>query len=48
MFSSSPTQPFDIGMYKNGQSREMKFEKTGLVRLGCNVHANSGSDLNGS
>jgi plastocyanin len=43
VFSSSPTQPFDIGMYKNGQSREMKFEKTGLVRLGCNVHASMAS-----
>ena len=40
VFSSSPTQPFDIGLFKNGMSREMKFEKTGLVRLGCNVHAN--------
>jgi plastocyanin len=40
VFSSSATQPFDIGLYKDGQSREMKFDKTGLVRLGCNVHAN--------
>ncbi|HEY1557680.1 MAG TPA: hypothetical protein VGF94_22765 [Kofleriaceae bacterium] len=39
VFSSSATQPFDIGMYKSGQSREMKFDKIGLVRLGCNVHA---------
>jgi len=40
VFSLSTTQPFDIGMYKSGQSRDMKFEKPGLVRLGCNVHAN--------
>ena len=39
VFSRSSTQPFDIGMYKSGQSREMKFDKPGLVRLGCNVHA---------
>ena len=39
VFSTSATQPFDIGMYKSGQSREMKFDKTGLIRLGCNVHA---------
>ena len=39
VFSLSATQPFDIGQYKNGQSREMKFDKTGLVRVGCNVHA---------
>jgi len=43
VFSTSATQPFDIGMYKSGQSREMKFDKTGLVRLGCNVHANMAS-----
>jgi hemoglobin len=39
VFSTSATQPFDIGLYKDGQSREMKFDKIGLVRLGCNVHA---------
>ena len=39
VFSLSPSHPFDIGLYKNGQSRDMKFDKTGLVRLGCNVHA---------
>ena len=39
VFSLSATQPFDIGLYKDGQSREMKFDKPGLVRLGCNVHA---------
>src|SRR5262249_22749940 len=43
VFSISPTQPFDIGMYKNGQSRSMKFERPGLVRLGCNVHASMAS-----
>jgi hemoglobin len=39
VFSLSQTQPFDIGLYKDGQSRDMKFDKPGLVRLGCNVHA---------
>jgi hemoglobin len=43
VFSRSATQPFDIGMYKSGQSREMKFDKPGLVRLGCNVHAKMAS-----
>jgi hemoglobin len=43
VFSSSATQAFDLGMYKGGQSRELKFEKTGLVRLGCNVHASMAS-----
>jgi hemoglobin len=39
VFSLSATQPFDIGQYKNGQSRDVKLDKPGLVRLGCNVHA---------
>lgn len=39
VFSLSPTHPFDIGLYKDGQSRDMKFDKAGMVRLGCNVHA---------
>jgi hemoglobin len=43
VFSLSATQPFDIGLYKDGQSREMKFDKVGLVRLGCNVHAKMAS-----
>src|SRR3984885_3947866 len=43
VFSSSPTQAFDLGLFKDGQSREMKFDKTGLVRVGCNVHAKMAS-----
>nr|HEX4316449.1 hypothetical protein [Kofleriaceae bacterium] len=43
VFSTSPTQPFDVGLYKDGQSREMKFDRTGLVRLGCNIHAKMAS-----
>ena len=43
VFSLSATQPFDIGSYKDGQSRSMKFDKPGLVRLGCNVHAKMAS-----
>ena len=39
VFSLSSVQPFDIGLYKDGQSRSMKFDKPGLIRLGCNVHA---------
>src|SRR5262249_46316834 len=43
VFSTSPTQKFDLGLFKGGKSREIKFEKTGLVRLGCNVHASMAS-----
>ena len=43
VFSTAPTKQFDLGLYKKGQSREIKFDKTGLVRLGCNVHASMAS-----
>ena len=39
VFSLSPTKKFDIGLYKDGDTRELKFEKPGIVRLGCNIHA---------
>jgi hypothetical protein len=26
-------------MYKNGETREVKLDKPGIVRLGCNLHA---------
>ena len=40
VFSRSEAKPFDLGLYKAGQEREMKFDKEGIVRIGCNLHAN--------
>ena len=40
VFSRSETKPFDLGIYKNGQTRALVFEKEGIVRIGCNLHAN--------
>jgi len=40
VFSRSQTNPFDLGIYKSGQSRDVKFEKEGIVRVGCDLHAN--------
>jgi plastocyanin len=40
VFSSSPTGNFDLGLYKAGEAREFTFAKEGVVRLGCNLHAN--------
>ncbi|TMQ19389.1 MAG: hypothetical protein E6J91_06315 [Deltaproteobacteria bacterium] len=40
VFSTSPTSPFDLGLYKAGETREFLFPKEGIVRLGCNLHAN--------
>src|SRR5678816_2955722 len=38
VFSISKTKPFDLGMYKNGETREIKFDKPGIARIGCNLH----------
>ena len=40
VFSTSEAKPFDLGLYKSGETREIFFEKEGTVRVGCNLHAN--------
>jgi plastocyanin len=40
VFSTSPQAAFDLGLYKAGEAREVKFDKEGIIRLGCNLHAN--------
>jgi hypothetical protein len=32
-------------MYKSGESRDVKLDKPGIVRLGCNLHANMSAYL---
>jgi hemoglobin len=45
VFSLSRPKPFDLGMYKNGETREVKLDRPGIVRLGCNLHANMSAYL---
>jgi hemoglobin len=45
VFSLSKTKAFDLGMYKNGESRDVKVDKPGIVRLGCNLHASMSAYL---
>ncbi|HET7499938.1 MAG TPA: hypothetical protein VFK02_03020 [Kofleriaceae bacterium] len=45
VFSLSQPQRFDLGLYKSGDMREMKFTKPGIIRLGCNIHANMSAYL---
>ncbi|MDB4957970.1 MAG: Hemoglobin-like protein [Myxococcales bacterium] len=45
VFSLSKTKQFDLGLYKNGETREVKVDKAGIVRLGCNLHANMSAYL---
>lgn len=40
VFSRSDAAAFDLGNYRNGQSREYTFGKDGIVHLGCNLHSN--------
>jgi len=45
VFSTSHARAFDLGIYKNGESRDVTFAKEGLVRVGCNLHANMSAHL---
>jgi hemoglobin len=40
VFSRSEARPFDLGLYKSHQARELVFDREGVVRVGCNLHAN--------
>jgi plastocyanin len=39
VFSLSEENPFDLGLYGRGESREVRFTRAGIVRVFCNVHA---------
>jgi plastocyanin len=45
VFSTSPTTAFDLGLYKNGEAREVRLDKEGVLRLGCNLHANMAAHI---
>jgi plastocyanin len=39
VFSLSPAKRFDLGKYRQGQSRAVVFDRTGLVKVFCDIHA---------
>jgi plastocyanin len=39
VFSMSRTKTFNLGSYKPGESKTVVFDKTGIVELRCDVHA---------
>ena len=39
VFSVSKAKAFDLGLYKSGDAREIKLDKPGVIRIGCNIHA---------
>jgi plastocyanin len=38
VFSLSGPQPFDLGLYRGGQSRTRTFQQPGVYRVFCNIH----------
>ena len=39
VFSLSRTSPFNLGSYKPGESKSIRFDKAGIIELRCDVHA---------
>jgi plastocyanin len=39
VFSLSPEHPFDLGLYGRGGVKTVTFDKPGIIRVFCNVHA---------
>lgn len=38
VFSVTPGHAFDLGLYRKGAARSLRFEKPGLVSVYCNIH----------
>ena len=38
VFSLSKSNPFDLGLYEKGAGKSFKFDKSGLVKIYCNIH----------
>ena len=38
-FSNYDGRPFDVGLYPPGKSRSVRFDRPGIVRVFCNIHA---------
>jgi plastocyanin len=38
-FSNFAGQPFDIGLYPPGSARRIRFVRSGIVRVFCNIHS---------
>ena len=45
IFSLSPAAKFDTGLTKGGTEQTVKFDKTGVVELFCNIHASMNAYL---
>jgi plastocyanin len=39
VFSLSKTRPFDLGRYATGRSKAIRFDRSGIVRVFCEIHS---------
>ena len=39
VFSLSKEQPFDLGRYAAGRSKSVRFDRPGIIRVFCDIHA---------
>jgi plastocyanin len=40
VYSFSPAHPFELKLYGKDETRSVRFDKAGVVALGCNIHDN--------
>jgi plastocyanin len=45
VFSRSPGASFDLGLFRDGATRSVRFDRLGLVRVFCNIHAQMASNV---
>jgi hypothetical protein len=45
VFSVSPGNAFDVGIYRTGPPKEKRFDHPGVVRVYCNVHQSMVADI---
>jgi plastocyanin len=45
VFSPTPEYKFDLDYYGTGKSKNVRFQKTGAVRIYCNIHSNMVADV---
>ena len=38
VYSFSPAHPFELKLYGRDESRKVRFDKPGVIALGCNIH----------
>jgi plastocyanin len=45
VFSLSRAATFDLGRYRQGQSREQRFAKPGLIKVYCHIHSHMSASI---